>query len=534
MDALILPRARILVVDDQPAKRLALTAALDALEQDVVQAASGREALRHLLTSEFAVILLDVRMPDMDGFETARLIRSRQQTESTPIIFVTAHDRAEADMLSGYTLGAVDFIYSPVQAEVLRAKVSVFVDLHLKTLTVQAQERRVRELENQQAQHELLKLSSAIAQSADPVMITDRDGIIEYVNGAFEAVTGYSAAETLGRTPDFLHDGLQSAGEQQGMWRTLLGGQVYRAELTSRRKNGEEYHENKTITPIRNAAGHITHFVATSQDVTYRKRMEAELHALNASLEERVRDRTAALEDVNSELEAYAYSISHDLRTPLRHIASFADLLERTSHDQLSHNAQRYLRIIQEGAVRMEALINGLLDFAKTGRQEMTRQPLELGNLVTEIIGELRREPGAQQVTWTLGELHTVQGDLLGVRQVLTNLLTNAVKYSDPERPAQVEIWSELLADEHVVHVRDNGVGFNMAYGHRLFTVFQRLHTTVEGYGVGLAIVKRIVNRHGGHVWAQGEEGRGATFSFSLPHVPTETEADSAHRVPHP
>ncbi|MFC6663495.1 sensor histidine kinase [Deinococcus multiflagellatus] len=425
------PRARILIVDDQDAKRLGLAAALEPLGQEVVMVASGREALRQLLTGEFAVILLDVQMPDMDGFETARLIRSRRQTETTPIIFVTAHDRAEADMLGGYTLGAVDFIFSPVRSEVLRAKVNVFVELHLKTLTVQAHERRLRELESRQAQHELAKLWGAIAQSADPVMITTRSGVIEYVNSAFEQVTGYPAEEALGQTPALLNSGRQDAAFFDDLWRTLLSGEVFRGEFINRRKDGGEYHEEKTITPIRDEAGRVTHFVATSQDVTYRKQMEAQLHALNASLEARVRERTAELEDVNSELEAYAYSISHDLRTPLRHIGSFADLLARSS-DDLGDNGQRYLRIIQDGALKMEALIDGLLEFARTGRSELRPQPIELRALLGEIIAEL---PGAEAATWDLRDLGAVCGDLLGVRQVLTNLLTNALKYADPARP---------------------------------------------------------------------------------------------------
>ncbi|PTA67160.1 sensor histidine kinase [Deinococcus arcticus] len=508
------PRARILIVDDQDAKRLGLAAALEPLGQEVVLVASGREALRHLLTEEFAVILLDVQMPDMDGFETARLIRSRRQTETTPIIFVTAHDRAEADMLGGYHLGAVDFIFSPVRAEVLRAKVNVFVELHLKTLTVQAHERRLRELESRQAQHELAKLWGAIAQSADPVMITSRDGRIEYVNSAFERVTGYSADEALGQTPALLNSGRQDAAFFEALWRTLLSGEVFRGEFINRRKGGGEYFEEKTITPIRDEAGHITHFVATSQDVTYRKQMEAELHALNASLEARVQERTAELEDVNSELEAYAYSISHDLRTPLRHIGSFADLLARSSAENLGDNGRRYLGIIQDGAVKMEALIDGLLDFARTGRSELRPQAIDLPRVVRELIAEL---PGAEAATWELGDLGTVCGDLLGVRQVLTNLLTNALKYAHPARPPRIEVWSQAGQGEQTVHVRDNGLGFDMTYAQRLFAVFQRLHTEAPGHGVGLAIVKRIVTRHGGRIWAESVEGQGSTFSFSLP-----------------
>ena len=301
-----LRKAKILIVDDQDSKRLALASALEGLGQEIVMVGSGRDALRELLRDEFAVILLDVKMPGMDGFETAGLIRSRQQTESTPIIFVTAHDRAESDMLGGYHLGAVDFIFAPIQAEVLRAKVSVFVELYRKTLIVQAHERRLRQLEAQQAQHELQKLSSAIEQSADPVVITDKDGLIEYVNAAFTRVTGYPPEEAIGQSIALLESSQHPPENLAWMWALIRQGEVFRGEFVNRRRDGTLYHEERTITPIRDADGQITHYVGTGKDVTERKRMEAELRDLNASLEQRVQERTAQLEDVNHKLEEYA------------------------------------------------------------------------------------------------------------------------------------------------------------------------------------------------------------------------------------
>lgn len=532
------PPANILIVDDQDAKRLALASALEPLAQNVVLASSGREALRHLLQDEYAVILLDVRMPGMDGFETASLIRSRPQTEGTPIIFVTAHDRAEADMLGGYSLGAVDFIFSPVRAEVLRAKVGVFVDLHRKTLTVQAHERRLRELEareareaqerlrreredeRRQTQQEMRKLSSALEQTADPVFIAARDGTIEYVNPAFETVTGYSREEALGRRLDLLTSGPDGDPGFQAMWQTLLRGETYRGEVVHRRKDGTLYHEEKTVTPVKDERGAVTHFVSTGKDVTERKRIEAELLALNTSLEARVRERTAQLEEVNAELEAFAYSISHDLRTPLRHIVSFADLLRRDTEGLLPEKAAGRLGIIQDAAGRMDLLINDLLDFARTGRQDLNFRPVPLADLVRDVICHLAAEDEHRRVRWQVHDLPVVHGDLPALRQVMMNLLSNALKYSRGREEPTIEVWGTPGPPEAVIHVRDNGVGFNMEYSHRLFGVFQRLHSAkaFEGSGVGLANVKRIVLRHGGRVWAESHEDRGATFSFALPH----------------
>jgi PAS domain S-box-containing protein len=527
-----LPPANILIVDDQDSKRLALAAALESLGQNLVFAASGAEALRLLLREDYAVILLDVRMPIMDGFETAALIRSRSQSESTPIIFVTAYDRAESALLGGYSLGAVDFIFSPFQSEILRAKVSVFVELHLKTLTVKLQEQRLREFEAEQArrvqdrlqretrrtQQEMYKLSSALEQLADPVCITDREGTIEYVNPAFATVTGYAQEEAVGANLGLLNSGVHPESFYTEMWSAVLRGETYRGEILNRRRDGSVYTEERTLTPLKDEQDRITHFVSTGRDITYRKQIEEELVALTTSLETRVQERTAQLEDVNSELEAFAYSVSHDLRTPLRHIGSFADLLQRDSAGRLSDRSTKYLTTIQDATRRMDELILGLLDFARTSRQNLEFRPVSLEQLVQQVIKEFQQAGTEQVVHWNVNDLPIVQGDVLALQQVLTNLLGNALKYAQHQPEIHIEIWSTTQEHEHTVHVRDNGVGFNMAYGHKLFGIFQRLHTnSFEGVGVGLSHVKRLVVRHGGRVWAEGREGEGATFSFALP-----------------
>ena len=527
----------ILIVDDTPTKRVALASALEPLGENVIFAESGREALRLLLAHEFAVILLDVRMPDMDGFETAALIRSRPQSETTPIIFVTAYDRAETDMLSGYALGAVDFLFTPFQPTMLRAKVSVFVDLYKKTEAVKRQEQRLREMEaerareaearlkreNEQerrrARQEMLKLSSALDQSADPVFITDRKGRIEYVNPAFHDVTGYASEEAIGQTPRLLKSDMHDEAFYADMWDTLLRGHVFRGEVTNRCKDGRLYVEEKTITPIKNERGQITHFVSTGKDITQRKLAEAEIHLLNQTLEQRVQERTAQLEDLNKELEAFAYSVSHDLRTPLRHMASFADLLRKEAKDHLSAKEWRYLDIISSSAERMSVLINDLLAFSRTGRADLRIMPVNLSLVVQEARRELAGETSGRRVEWVIHDLPVVPCDLTTIRQVMLNLLSNALKYTQPRSVTRIEIGCTERSGEYVVSVRDNGVGFDMQYADKLFGVFQRLHRPdeFEGTGIGLANVRRIITKHGGRTWAEGALGEGATFYFSLP-----------------
>ncbi|MHB8848601.1 MAG: two-component system response regulator [Burkholderiales bacterium] len=286
-------KANILVIDDNPAKRLALVSVLEGLNQNIVIAESGRDALRHLLEHEFAVILLDVQMPIMDGFETARLIRSRQQSESTPIIFVTAYARGETDMVEGYSLGAVDFIFTPIIPEILRAKVSVFVDLynniqmikqheeHLETLVAQRTADLTAEIaERKQAEIAIRKLSSAMEKVADSIFITDANGVIEYINAAFENITGFSRNEVIGNTPRVIKSGKHDAQFYQQIWETLLKGEVYRNVFINRRKDGRLYHEAVTITPLADENGKITHYISSGKDITESIHSQERLHHL--------------------------------------------------------------------------------------------------------------------------------------------------------------------------------------------------------------------------------------------------------------
>lgn len=286
-------KASILVVDDNPGKRLALVSVLEVLQQNVVTAESGRDALRCLLDHEFAVILLDVQMPTMDGFETARLIRSRQQSESTPIIFVTAYSRGETDMMEGYSLGAVDFIFTPIIPEILRAKVSVFVDLYHKIQAIKRHEEHLEILveqrtaaltaeiaERKQAEVAIRKLSSAMEKVADSIFITDASGVIEYINSAFEIITGYRREEAMGKTPRVIKSGKHDEQFYQQIWETLLRGEVYRNVFINRRKDGQLYHEAITITPLTDEQGKVTHYIASGKDITESIQTQERLHHL--------------------------------------------------------------------------------------------------------------------------------------------------------------------------------------------------------------------------------------------------------------
>lgn len=256
-----------------------------------------------------------------------------------------------------------------------------------------------------------------------------------------------------------------------------------------------------------------------------------EVQRVNAGLEARVQERTRQLEDAIKELEAFSYSVSHDLRAPLRHIQGYAEMLQRAAAGQLSEKASRFLQIIIDAGTDMGRLIDDLLDFSRVGREELRRHPVPLDNLAQDVIRELEMSVKDRQINWKIAPLPVVVGDATALRQVLANLIGNAVKYTGQRAVAEIEI--DRNGDEEgmaVLYVRDNGAGFDMAYSDKLFGVFQRLHRAdeFEGTGIGLATVRRIVARHGGRTWAEGVPDQGATFYFTLKPAGTDTPPQSS------
>ncbi|MBI4493831.1 MAG: response regulator [Chloroflexi bacterium] len=368
-------RVSVLLVDDQDENLLALETVLAGPGLKLVKASSGIQALKCLLDEDFAVALLDVRMPDIDGFETAALMRERDRSRNTPIIFITALSTAETHVSRGYSLGAVDYIFKPIVPEVLRAKVQVFAELFRKTRQVER---------------------------------------------------------------------------------------------------------------------------------------------LNESL----RQRTRELEAANRDLESFSYSVSHDLRAPLRAIAGFADIISRRYRDALSEEARHYFDNIVEASERMGQLIEDLLAYARLGRQALRRRRVSLYELIAQIAADLapRLAETGGQVSLS-PNLPTVHGDPTLLGEIFTNLIGNALTYSRPGVPPQVSVTCEVGLDWVTVQVRDNGIGIPPEHQERIFEVFQRLQSESShpGTGIGLAIARKSAAMMDGRVWVQSVVGEGSTFSVTLP-----------------
>ena len=376
-------------------------------------------------------------------------------------------------------------------------------------------ERKQMELALQDSEERFRGMANSMPQLA---WMARGDGSIFWYNQRWYEYTGTAAEQMEGWGWQSVHDP-EVLPMVLRRWKDALdAGEPFEMEFPLRAADGEFRTFLTRCQPLKDSEGRVVQWFGTNTDVETLKRAKEKIHQLNVELEQRVVERTAQLEAANKELEAFSYSVSHDLRAPLRAVNGFAGMVIEEFGMQVPAEAKRYLERIRHNALSMGQLIDDLLTFSRLSRQALNRREVNMTKLVQSVINDLASEREGRAIDFQTGDLPACTGDPALLRQVWFNLLSNAVKYTRGRERAIVEIGCETSNGEEIYFVRDNGAGFDMRYAHKLFGVFQRLHRAedFEGTGVGLAIVQRVVHRHGGRVWAEAKEGNGATFRFTF------------------
>jgi PAS domain S-box-containing protein len=511
-------RIKILLVDDTPENLVSLEAALSGLGEELVLANSGKEALRHLLEDDFAAILLDVRMPEMDGFETAELIRSRPRSRQIPILFLTGY-RNDDHLFRGYDLGAVDFLFKPIVPEVLRSKVAVFVELSRSNAKLREQADALR-TQAQILQKAEQKFRSLLESAPDAMVVCREDGEIVMVNSQCELLFNCRRERLIDRNIRALVPNWQyrlpigwdddfGVPNNQPVERGI--------ELQAFPEGGTPFQAEFSFSPLHTEEGVVVS--CSIRDISERKQTEERIRELNSHLEERVLERTEALLRSNEELQQFAYVASHDLQEPLRTVSIYAQFLAKRYQGQLAGDADQFIRFIVEGSERMEKLIHDLLDFSRIdtrGADFFTRTSCNetlndamrnLHSLIEETGAVIIREP----LPW-------VTGDPVQLTRLFQNLLVNSIKYRSEDVP-RIHVSAISRPGEWQISVRDNGIGIEPQYAEKVFGIFKCLQPRdrSSGTGMGLAICRKIVTRHEGRIWVESAAAGGTTLHFTLP-----------------
>jgi PAS domain S-box-containing protein len=374
---------------------------------------------------------------------------------------------------------------------------------------VQARDHLQIEVAERTQQASLLNLTH------DPIFVRDMGDVVTYWNRGAQELYGWTDKEAIGRHSQEL---LQTIFPTplEDIRAELLRTNRWEGELKKTKADGTQVVVASRWSLRQDDQGRAVAILETNNDITERKRREQDIQNLNQELAK----RSMELESINRELEAFAYSVSHDLRAPVRHMAGYAEMLQKKASSAVDEKSNHYMAMILDSAKRMGNLIDDLLAFSRIGRAETQKTLFNLAQLVKEALTEVQQDTEGRNIAWKIGALPEFYGDRSMLRLVMVNLISNAIKFTRTRPQAEIEIGcANGNADDLVVFVRDNGVGFDMKYVHKLFGVFQRLHQSdeFEGTGIGLATVQRIMHRHGGKVWAEGLVDGGATFYFSGP-----------------
>lgn len=559
---------KVLIVDDNSTNLYMLETLLKGHGIEVILSENGEDALDKARLNPPDLIVTDILMPVMDGYTLCRHWKSDDTLKHIPFVFYTATYTEPKDEDFALSLGAERFIIKPQEPDILMNILKELLEANYVTTQVETKpleeeieffrqyneilftklEKKISDLEI--ANQELRILEERYRLSFENVMdiiyTIDSDLNFLSVSPSVERILGKKPQDFIGRTVSELRHILAPEAFKQAIANLsmLLKGErtpatIYRCIA----KDGTIKYLEVSGSPVMRK-DKIIGIISVARDITDRKQAEDEIRRLNDELEQRVVERTAKLEIANKEMEAFAYSISHDLKAPLRAIDGYAQILIEDHAVRLDGEGRRTCEVISNNARKMAGLIDDLLAFSRTGRAEMNPEPVDMATLANSIFFELTTPEERERIDFRIGDMPQAKGDPSLLRQVWTNLLGNAVKFSAKKERAVIEVGCALEGNGHpsagnnevdaptkhppsaipirdserVYYVRDNGAGFDMAYVDKLFGVFQRLHNAKEfdGTGVGLAIVQQIVQRHGGRIWAKGEVGKGATFYFSM------------------
>ncbi len=368
-----------------------------------------------------------------------------------------------------------------------------------------------------------------IESSLDPLVTIGAEGKITDANAATELITGFTRDELIGT--DFSDYFTEPERARAGYQQVFREGLVRDYELQLKHRDGHSTPVLYNASLYKDSKGNTIGIFAAARDITEHLKAEAEIHKLNAELEQRVIERTAQLEKAIKELEAFSYTVSHDLRAPLRAIDGFSKIILEDYQNKFDDEGKRVLSVIRHNTVFMGQLIDDLLEFSRLGKQKIVWSDIDMEELARQVGVEIKLAFPGQLPTFEIEAIPRARGDRILIHQVLANLLFNAVKFTSPKREGKVQFGGRPEANENIYFIKDNGVGFDIKYVDKLFGVFQRLHRKeeFEGTGVGLATVKRIIDMHGGRVWAEGQVDQGAIFYFSLPNnsLKEETAGDN-------
>ncbi|MFY9153279.1 MAG: ATP-binding protein [Prolixibacteraceae bacterium] len=438
-------RIYILMVDDKPENLVALESIIGDPSYILVKVNSGRDALREVLRTDFALILLDIQMPEIDGYEIARIIRQRDRSKNTPIIFLTAINYDEKNVLMAYEKGAVDILFKPINAVILKSKVNVFVELYRKT----------RDIE---------RSKNEISQAKEKLEIQTQK--------------------------------LQASEEQLRTQQALL------------QKANHQLEENVKLLDEKKQA------LTESNTALEREK---------GSLEIRVRERTTELHEKNKELVDFLYIASHDLQEPLRKVQGFGDMLKRKYTQILGDEGAGYIDRMQSASGRMQNLIDALLLYSRVTTKVNPFEPTDLTQLAEDVVSDLEFSIEKAGAKVTIGKLPVIDADRFQIGQVFQNLISNALKFRKENVSPEikiVQITDHVDSSERIIlAVEDNGIGIDEKYSDKVFEVFQKLHSQQEyaGTGIGLAICKKIIERHGGILSFRSKPGEGSQFIINLP-----------------